>query len=85
MLAVMSFNVGVILVAIVGRLLGFLIFGSRVLRKSSYELLLLINFINGIHDVSKSKMEELNLQYSFCPKLVVHCDVGWLWKVVHEG
>ncbi|KAL3365211.1 hypothetical protein AABB24_010392, partial [Solanum stoloniferum] len=39
MLAVMSFNVGIFLVAIVGRLLGFLIFGSRVLRKSSYELL----------------------------------------------
>ncbi|KAK6786043.1 hypothetical protein RDI58_014568 [Solanum bulbocastanum] len=49
MLAVMSFNVGVFLVAIVGRLLGFFVFGSRVLKKSSYELLLLINFINGIH------------------------------------
>uniref|UniRef100_A0A3Q7GQH0 Copper transport protein n=1 Tax=Solanum lycopersicum TaxID=4081 RepID=A0A3Q7GQH0_SOLLC len=49
MLAVMSFNVGVFLVAIVGRLLGFLVFGTTVLRKSSYELLLLINFVNGIH------------------------------------
>ncbi|KAM3376133.1 copper transporter 6-like [Capsicum galapagoense] len=47
MLAVMSFNVGVFLVAIVGRLLGFLVFGRRVSKKSSYELLLLINFING--------------------------------------
>ncbi|CAN4102262.1 unnamed protein product [Withania somnifera] len=45
MLAVMSFNAGVFLVALVGRSLGFLIFGSRVSKKSSYELL--IYFING--------------------------------------
>ncbi|KAK4717738.1 hypothetical protein R3W88_016076 [Solanum pinnatisectum] len=32
MLAVMSFNVGVFLVAIVGHSLGFMVFGSRVLR-----------------------------------------------------
>ncbi|WCJ20417.1 copper transporter 2 [Euphorbia peplus] len=35
MLAVMSFNVGVFLVAVVGHTLGFLIFGSRVFKKTS--------------------------------------------------
>lgn len=35
MLAVMSFNVGVLIVAVAGHTLGFFLFGSRVFKKSS--------------------------------------------------
>nr|GMD49987.1 copper transporter 1-like [Ipomoea batatas] len=37
MLAVMSFNVGVLLVAVGGYTLGFLVFGSRVFDRSEYQ------------------------------------------------